>query len=177
MKEKMKRSTERILTTFVGSLARPADLIETLKAKENGQSYDRQAYDAHVRSSVAEAVRRQAEAGVDIVSDGEQGKAGFVIYVGERLAGSEPRATAPRAGPWVGSREVMDFPEYYGWYSRWRGASIGTPTSLACTGPIAYKRTASAPKGHREPQGRSKRGERRRSLHATSPANVEAQRK
>jgi 5-methyltetrahydropteroyltriglutamate--homocysteine methyltransferase len=135
----MKRSTERILTTFVGSLARPADLIETLKTKESGQSYDRHAFAVRVRSAVAEAVRRQAEAGVDIVSDGEQGKAGFVIYIGERLTGFEPRPAAPRAGPWVGSREVMDFPEYYEWYSRWRGASVGPPTSFVCTAPIAYK--------------------------------------
>jgi 5-methyltetrahydropteroyltriglutamate--homocysteine methyltransferase len=135
----MKRSTERILTTFVGSLARPTDLIETLKTKESGQSYDRHAFAVRVRSAVAEAVRRQAEAGVDIVSDGEQGKAGFVIYIGERLTGFEPRPAAPRAGPWVGSREVMDFPEYYEWYSRWRGASVGPPTCFVCTAPIAYK--------------------------------------
>jgi 5-methyltetrahydropteroyltriglutamate--homocysteine methyltransferase len=87
----MKRSTERILTTFVGSLARPADLIETLKAKEGGPSYDRRAYEAQVRGAVAEVVRKQAEAGVDIVSDGEQGKPGFVTYIGERLTGFEPR--------------------------------------------------------------------------------------
>jgi len=57
----MKRSTERILTTFVGSLARPADLIETLKAKESGQSYDREAFAGRDRRAVAEVVRRQAE--------------------------------------------------------------------------------------------------------------------
>lgn len=134
----MKRSTERILTTFVGSLARPPDLIELLKAKESGQPYDRQEFSARVRRAVAEAVRRQAEAGLDIVSDGEQGKAGFVNYIGERLTGFEPRPTAPRAGPWVGSREVIDFPEYYEWYSRWR-VSIGPPTSFVCAGPVAYK--------------------------------------
>jgi 5-methyltetrahydropteroyltriglutamate--homocysteine methyltransferase len=136
----MKRSTERILTTFVASLARPADLIEMMQAKESGQSYDREAFAARVRSAVAEAVRRQAEAGVDIVSDGEQGKAGFVTYVGERLAGFEPRPAPPRPGPWVGSREIMEFPEYYEWYSRWRGASVAPSTAgFVCTGPIAYK--------------------------------------
>src|SRR4051812_5329467 len=72
----MKRSTERILTTFVGSLARPADLLEMMKAKESGQIYDYEAFPARVRRAVAEVVRKQAEAGVDIVADGEQGKSG-----------------------------------------------------------------------------------------------------
>ncbi len=174
----MKRSTERILTTFVGSLARPADLIETLNAKESGQSYDRHAFAVRVRSAVAEAVRRQAEAGVDIVSDGEQGKAGFVTYIGERLTGFEPRPAAPRAGPWVGSREVMDFPEYYEWYSRWRGASVGPTTGFVCTGPVAYK-------GHEALQRDIENlkaalqgmSVEEAFMPATSPADVEAHRK
>lgn len=174
----MKRSTERILTTFVGSLARPADLIETLKAKESGQFYDRQAFAAQVRSAVVEVVRRQAEAGVDIVSDGEQGKAGFVNYIGERLDGFEPRATAPRAGPWVGSREVIDFPEYYEWYSRWRGASVGPPTSLVCTGPIVYKGQEALQRDIENLKAALKTVNVEEAfLPATSPANVEAQRK
>src|SRR5262249_52006927 len=131
----MKHSKDRILTTFAGSLPRPAELIESLKAKESGQGYDRQRYEALVRSAVAEIVGKQAEAGVDIVSDGEQAKAGFITYVGERLAGFEPRGALTREGPWTGSREGMDFPEYYQWYSRWRGASVGSPMSLVCTGP------------------------------------------
>jgi 5-methyltetrahydropteroyltriglutamate--homocysteine methyltransferase len=136
----MKRSTERILTTFVGSLPRPSDLIEFLTAKETGQPYNPQAFAACARRAVADIVRKQAESGVDIVSDGEQAKSGFVTYISERLTGFEPRPAPPRAGPWVGSREVIDFPEYYEWYSRWRGASV-TPSTIAlvCTGPITYK--------------------------------------
>jgi len=159
-------------------LARPADLIETLNAKESGQSYDRHAFAVRVRSAVAEAVRRQAEAGVDIVSDGEQGKAGFVTYIGERLTGFEPRPAAPRAGPWVGSREVMDFPEYYEWYSRWRGASVGPTTGFVCTGPVAYK-------GHEALQRDIENlkaalqgmSVEEAFMPATSPADVEAHRK
>src|SRR3989338_3119105 len=174
----MKRSTERILTTFVGSLARPADLIEMLKAKESGRTYDRQAFAARVRSAVAEAVRRQAEAGVDIVSDGEQGKPGFVTYIGERLAGFEPRPTPPRAGPWVGSREVMDFPEYYEWYSQWRGASVGPPTGLVCTGPISYKGQEALQRDIENLKAALRGVDVQEAfLPATSPANVEAQRK
>ncbi|OGQ75773.1 MAG: methionine synthase [Deltaproteobacteria bacterium RIFCSPLOWO2_12_FULL_60_16] len=174
----MKRSTERILTTFVGSLARPADLIEMLKAKESGRTYDRQAFAARVRSAVAEAVRRQAEAGVDIVSDGEQGKPGFVTYIGERLAGFEPRPTPPRAGPWVGSREVMDFPEYYEWYSQWRGASVGPPTGLVCTGPISYKGQEALQRDIENLKAALRGVDVQEAfLPAPSPANVEAQRK
>ena len=136
----MKRSTERILTTFVGSLPRPADLIEFLASKETGQPYSSSAFEARARSAVAEIVRKQNEAGIDIVSDGEQAKPGFVTYISERLTGFEPRPAPPRGGPWVGSREAIDFPEYYEWYSRWRGASV-TPssTALVCTGPVTYK--------------------------------------
>lgn len=174
----MKRSTEKILTTFVGSLARPADLIELLKAKESGQSYDRRAFEARVRGAVAEVVRSQAEAGVDIVSDGEQGKAGFINYITERLAGFEPRPTAPRAGPWAGSREVVDFPEYYDWYSRWRGASVSPPASLVCAGPISYKGREALQRDIENLKAALKGVTVEEAfLPATSPANVEAQRK
>jgi 5-methyltetrahydropteroyltriglutamate--homocysteine methyltransferase len=135
----MKRSTERILTTFVGSLARPADLIALMKAKESGQPYDPEALAARVRRAVAEVVRRQAETGVDIVTDGEQGKVSFITYVGERLTGFEARATNLREGPWVGSREEIAFPEYYEWYARGRPRNVAPPVSMVCTGPITYK--------------------------------------
>ncbi|MGH8058824.1 MAG: methionine synthase, partial [Candidatus Entotheonellia bacterium] len=135
----MRRSTERILTTFVGSLARPTDLLAMMHAKERGQSYDRAAYAQRVRSAVADVVRRQAEAGVDIVSDGEQGKPGFNTYISERLAGFEAREMRPREGPWVDSREERAFPEYYEWYAKQRGGNVAAPVSWVCTGPIAYK--------------------------------------
>jgi len=70
----MKRSTDRILTTHVGSLIRPAPLQEFLRAKQASKSYDRGAYEACLKSSVAEVVRQQADLGVDVVSDGEFGK-------------------------------------------------------------------------------------------------------
>ena len=95
----MKRSTDRILTTFAGSLARPPDILEMMQAKEGGQPYDQAAYAGRVRSAVADVVRQQVEAGVDIVCDGEQGKPGFFAYVSERLSGFEPRQTTSPAGP------------------------------------------------------------------------------
>src|SRR5262249_8671722 len=135
----MKRSTDRILTTFVGSLARPLDLLEMMYAREHGQPYNQEAYAGRVRSAVADVVRQQVEAGVDIVCDGEQGKPGFSVYVSERLAGFEPRETTSPAGPWAGSREALAFPEYYQWYARGRPGSVAAPFGRACTGPISYK--------------------------------------
>ena len=83
----MKRSTERILTTHAGSLARPADLLEMMRAKETGQPYDAEAFAERVHSAVSEVVGKQIDSGVDIVSGGEQGKPGLANYVGDRLTG------------------------------------------------------------------------------------------
>ena len=175
----MKRSTDRILTTFVGSLPRPQDLIEFLTAKETGQPYNSQGFEARAKSAVAEIVRKQSEAGIDVVSDGEQAKPGFVAYISERLTGFEPRPAPPRAGPWVGSREIADFPEYYEWYSRWRGASV-TPssTALICTGPITYK-GHEAVKRDIENFKAALQGAtvEEAFMPATSPANIEGARK
>lgn len=91
----MKRSTERILTTHVGSLARPDALVEVLRAKDRGQSYDRDAYAKLAREAVADIVARQTEARVDVVTDGEQSKATFFGYIVERFHGFE-RKPAPR---------------------------------------------------------------------------------
>ncbi|MFQ6026639.1 MAG: cobalamin-independent methionine synthase II family protein [Dehalococcoidia bacterium] len=135
----MKHSTDRILTTFTGSLARPADLLEMMQARESGQPYDQQAFDGRVKSAVAEVVRRQTEAGVDIVCDGEQGKPGFFTYVSERLSGFERKEATPDPGPWTGSRETLDFPEFYQWYSGGQSARVAAPFNLVCTGPVTYQ--------------------------------------
>ncbi|PYN32103.1 MAG: methionine synthase, partial [Candidatus Rokuibacteriota bacterium] len=79
----MKRSTDRILTTHVGSLARPDDLVAVLRAKDRGQPYDRETYAKLVRGAVADVARRQTEAGVDVVTDGEQSKTTFFAYIVE----------------------------------------------------------------------------------------------
>jgi 5-methyltetrahydropteroyltriglutamate--homocysteine methyltransferase len=174
----MKRSTERILTTFVGSLARPADLLEIMQARERGQAYDREALAARVRSAVAEVVRRQVEAGVDIVTDGEQGKPSFITYVGERLTGFEARATSPREGPWVGSREEIAFPDYYEWYARGRARNVAPPTSMVCTGPITYQgQQALQTDVANLKAALTGQNIQEAFLPATSPTNIEAQRR
>ena len=136
----MKRSTQRILTTHVGSLPRPPDLLEMIQAKERGEPFDGAAFASRVKSAVAEAVRKQADSGIDIVADGEMGRFGFIPYVNERLAGLEPRHTAGRGANWARSREYLAFPEYYQWFSQLPGAAgRAPPTQWVCTGPIAYR--------------------------------------
>ncbi len=83
----MLRSTDRILTTHTGSLPRPEDLVRTMFAKEEGVPIDPDALDGRIRMAVAEAVRRQVEAGVDIVNDGEMSKPSYATYVKDRLSG------------------------------------------------------------------------------------------
>jgi 5-methyltetrahydropteroyltriglutamate--homocysteine methyltransferase len=142
----MKRSTERILTTHVGSLSRPEALIPFLRSKERGQPYDRDAYAKVVREAVAEAARKQCEAGVDIVTDGEQGKASFFGYIVERFDGftRKPAPTGQEGNPRETSREYRAFPDYYAWSQKiaeWAGGRGGDRRFGVdvCTGPISYK--------------------------------------
>src|SRR5437867_3666802 len=83
----MKRSTERILTTHVGSLPRPSDLLDMVQAKEQGQRIDEKAHAARLRAAVNDIVRKQIDLGIDVIDDGEFGKPSFVSYVNERLGG------------------------------------------------------------------------------------------
>src|SRR6266542_3538997 len=133
----MKQSVDRILTTHVGSLPRPADLLDLMKAKVTGLAYDKAAYDKRVKSAVAECVRKQVEAGIDIVSDGELSKPGFFTYVRERLEGFETRPQQVMQG-WP--LEVSAFPEYYEQYFKeaMGGGAVAPIIPMVCTGPIRY---------------------------------------
>ena len=109
----MKRSTDRILTTHVGSLIRPPELLEFFRAKQGGKPYDKAAYARCLKDSVAEVVQAQAAVGVDIVSDGEFGKSiSWSQYVLERLGGFERR---PFSGenPFARGLDRSRFPEFY----------------------------------------------------------------
>ncbi len=134
----MNRSTDRILTTHCGSLPRPTDLLDLMKAKINGQPYDAAAYAARVHSAVAEIVRQQVECGIDIPTDGEQSKPGFFAYVNERLAGFEPM---PGPRPAMFQAEVEAFPEYYKQYfsTAMLGVTLAPLVPFVCTGPISYR--------------------------------------
>jgi 5-methyltetrahydropteroyltriglutamate--homocysteine methyltransferase len=87
----MKRSTDRILTTHVGSLPRPNDLFEMMLARMDGKPVDETAFTLRVRKAVADSVREQAAAGLDVVSDGEMSKPSFITYAAQRLDGLEKR--------------------------------------------------------------------------------------
>jgi 5-methyltetrahydropteroyltriglutamate--homocysteine methyltransferase len=109
----MKRSTDRILTTHVGSLIRPAALQEFLRAKQTGKPYDPAAYAKCLQDSVAEVVHKQADVGVDIVSDGEFGKSiSWSQYVLERLSGFERRPIKPGANPFTRGVDRERFAEF-----------------------------------------------------------------
>ena len=136
----MKHSTERILTTHVGSLPRPPDLLEMIQAKEQGQPFNAAGLAGRVKSAVDEVVRKQAAAGIDILADGEMGRFGFIPYVNERLTGLEARLNPGREGTWARSREHLAFPEYYAWAANMPGAAGGAQRNQwVCTGPITYK--------------------------------------
>ena len=134
----MKRSADRILTTHVGSLPRPKDLLDLMKGMLVGAAVDRAVYDARVKSAVAECVAKQVETGIDIVSDGEQSKPGFFSYVSERLEGFEARRQQKRQ---MFAAEVAAFPEYYEKYFReaMMGDAIAPVVPLVCTGPVKYR--------------------------------------
>src|SRR5712664_3072624 len=136
----MNRRTDRILTTHVGRLPRPDDLRARIPARQHGDAIDEAAFAARVKTAVAETVRRQAEAGIDIVADGEMGRIGFIPYVNERLAGITPSATAEAANYWGRSREYQAFPEFYAWAAAMPGTAGQTGrTRWVCTGPVSYK--------------------------------------
>lgn len=133
----MKRRTHRILTTHVGSLARPDRQLEFLFAKERGEAFDAEAYAASTRQAVDDVVRRQVEAGIDIVCDGEQSKSSFLTYIAERLSGFSPR-TEVVEDLWVESRETLAFPEFYEAHRKAREGLVAKAVKLSCTGPVKY---------------------------------------
>ena len=134
----MKRSVDRILTTHVGSLIRPAELQDFLRLKQAGKPYDHAAYDACLKSSVAEVVRHQAETGVDVISDGEFGKSiSWSQYVLERLSGFERRQIKPGAhNPFTRGVDREKFAEFYAELDAREG--VATTVEAVCVGPIAY---------------------------------------
>ena len=125
----MKRSLEHILTTHTGSLPRPAWLLERLRNRTGAG--DEADFSREVGRAIAESVEKQLEAGIDVVSDGEQGKPDYSTYIKDRLTGfgGEP----VRLGP---TRDQLDFPDYA---RALPGLAGGRPSGPACIGPIAWK--------------------------------------
>src|SRR5258706_3842704 len=138
----MQRSTERILTTHVGSLIRPTDLQPYIRARQSGQPYDHQAHARCLETSVLEVVKRQKAAGVDVPSDGEFGKSiSWSQYALERLSGFERRMIKPDANPFKRGADRVRFAEFYAELDAADGppGSAGATAPLSvCTGPIRY---------------------------------------
>jgi len=133
----MKRSTERILTTHVGSLIRPQALQQFLRARQAGEPFEEADYDRCLAQSVAEVVRRQAAAGIDVISDGEFGKSiSWSQYALDRLSGFERRPVKPSANPFTRGADRQRFPEFYAELDAHDG--LATTKDSVCVGPIAY---------------------------------------
>ena len=112
----MKHSTERMLTTHAGRLDGPPDYREMMMGMMSGQGVDLEALKPRIRSAIADVLRKQAEAGIDIVSDGELGKAGFGIgYYGRRLSGLSTRKLKPGESAFMTLQtgERMEFADFY----------------------------------------------------------------
>jgi 5-methyltetrahydropteroyltriglutamate--homocysteine methyltransferase len=134
----MQRSTDRVLTTHVGSLARPEPLLDTMREKEHGRPYDADLFARQVTDAVAEVVAKQREVGIDVVTDGEMGKVSFATYIQRRLGGFEPASSGERLLPPSWQLEIDAFPEYYDGYLGKYSKTVAPMVSVACTGPVSY---------------------------------------
>ena len=141
----MASNQHRILTTHVGSLVRPAKLVTFLEEIEDGRPYDESAHAACLKESIVDVVREQADAGVDIVSDGEFGKTGnWAWYIHRRISGFVVRPSTPEeAKDPLATRSMGQdfaaFPEFYAEYFPTQGFRVpaGSVTNV-CNGPIRY---------------------------------------
>jgi hypothetical protein len=126
----MKTSTDRILTTHVGSLPRPADLLAQLEAREVGRGFDAAAFDARLTGAVREIVHKQITAGIDSVCDGEQSKISYTFYVRHRLSGIGAGGGVDIAAPpqTAAHRDIADHPDFQ---ERLRAARGGTSWFVA----------------------------------------------
>jgi 5-methyltetrahydropteroyltriglutamate--homocysteine methyltransferase len=153
----------KILATHAGSLTRPAKLLSFLAAKERGGAFDEDAYAQCLRDAVAEVVRHQIEAGIDVVDDGEMGKASWITYLYERVSGIEARTVKlTDASVMPPSRDRQAFPGAYAQLDALDEAAVRESNagalapdlgkapegeqrdavSWVCTGPLRYDRTA-----------------------------------
>ena len=139
----MKRSESRTLTTHVGSLPRPRELLQPLHAKDSGETYDKSALEAQIAKAIRDVVRRQVELGLDVVNDGEHGRASFATYANTRIGGLE-RVMRPQRHIGQPTRDSLAFPAAYEEMRKMFGARralTGRPedaVSLVCTSPIRY---------------------------------------
>ncbi|MGB6174492.1 MAG: cobalamin-independent methionine synthase II family protein [Xanthobacteraceae bacterium] len=134
----LQQNTDHIQTTRIGSLPRPHALLDLMKAKFTGQPFDEAKFEALLAQSVNDAVRKQVDCGIEIVTDGEFSKPGFFTYIQERLEGFEAR---PGQKMKLFVQEVAAFPDYYEEYFKtaMMGGAIVTLAPVVCVGPVKYR--------------------------------------
>jgi 5-methyltetrahydropteroyltriglutamate--homocysteine methyltransferase len=140
----MPHNADRILTTHVGSLIRPPQLIEFWRSIEESKPYDEAAFETCLTQSIAEVVRQQADAGIDIVSDGEFSKGiNWAFYIFKRLSGIMVRPATPEEikdpmSSMRGGRDVNAFPEFYAEYDAASGLGKRLGNRIVVNGPLKY---------------------------------------
>jgi len=127
----MQLSNDRILTTHVGSLPRSEKVFKLVFAKEDGKNLNKKEYDKIIAAAVKEVVKKQDEAGIDVVSDGEQSKISYATYIKDRLNGFE--GDSPRNTP----KDLEEFPEFSARASKFGG--VPSYKRPRCTGSISVK--------------------------------------
>lgn len=156
----MKNSTQRILTTHVGSLVRPPSIIEAMIRDQLHEPLQKEAFERDLRGAVADVVRQQAELGIDIVDDGEFGKSSWIGYVGDRFEGLErvvfPPEVLGKSNPAI-YPEAQRYGDFYLRYSqqeytlwlpetpsraRYIAGGMTEYGKVRCTGPLRYRREA-----------------------------------
>jgi 5-methyltetrahydropteroyltriglutamate--homocysteine methyltransferase len=141
----LQQNIDHVQTTHIGSLPRPHDLLDLMKAKYSGEALDPSVLDTKIAEAVATCVKMQVECGIDIVTDGEYSKPGFFTYVRERLDAFESR---PNQHMLVFQKEVAAFPEYYADYFKqaMMGGTIVPIVPVVCSRPVKYRGEAAVAK-------------------------------
>jgi 5-methyltetrahydropteroyltriglutamate--homocysteine methyltransferase len=134
----LQQNSDHIQTTHIGSLPRPHDLLDIMKAKLTKQPYDEGKFQTLLTKAVADTIRKQVDCGIDFVTDGEFSKPGFFTYIQQRLEGFEAR---PNQKLILFQQEVAAFPEYYAEYFKqaMMGGTLIPITPVVCVGPVKYR--------------------------------------
>ena len=134
----MKRSSDRILTTHAGRLDGPAELMQLSRDVMTGRTIDLNAFTSQIEGGIVDVVRKQAKAGIDVVSDGEVGKIGFgsLVYYGKRLSGLQTRPLKPGEAPFMAmeTNERIEFADFY----KEMQFLPAPPVRAVCSGPVNY---------------------------------------
>src|SRR5215468_8575377 len=134
----MKRSTDRILTTHAGRLDGPPELMQITRDLMTGRHVDPETLKLQMRSGIVDVIRKQVQAGIDVISDGELSKFGFggLAYYGRRLSGLATRPLKPGEAPFMAleTNERIEFAEFYKSLQFMPAPSV----RAICNGPVTY---------------------------------------